>query len=188
MHILLTAYELLSTWSLSALRSMSRYHHYWTKTMASSLLSNFDKECLRNVNARVFTNQMWTDGRRAKTDPKTSHEQSVFTRKTAPPLGGHFHDDWATHVTSRVFTMENAPPGTDCSHVFTIYIWGKKHCTLSAFFSPILTIFKLVRDINKTNILTKFHDDWAKLMTSRVFTRKLPRPLAAIFSTDRNYF
>ena len=40
-------------------------------------------------------------------------------------------------------------------------------------FSPIPTIFKLVRDINKTNVLTNFHDDWAKIVTSRVFTRFL---------------
>ncbi|KAH3800534.1 hypothetical protein DPMN_154167 [Dreissena polymorpha] len=39
-------------------------------------------------------------------------------------------------------------------------------------FSPIPTIFKLVRDINKTNVLTNFHDDWAKIVTSRVFTRE----------------
>ncbi|KAH3857731.1 hypothetical protein DPMN_100344 [Dreissena polymorpha] len=31
-----------------------KYHHYWTKTMASSVFT-------RNVNARVFTNQMWID-------------------------------------------------------------------------------------------------------------------------------
>ncbi|KAH3699927.1 hypothetical protein DPMN_074889 [Dreissena polymorpha] len=39
-------------------------------------------------------------------------------------------------------------------------------------FSPIPTIFKLVRDINKTNVLTKFHGDCAKIVTSRVFTRE----------------
>ncbi|KAH3849239.1 hypothetical protein DPMN_091635 [Dreissena polymorpha] len=37
-------------------------------------------------------------------------------------------------------------------------------------FSPIWTIVKLVRYINKTNVLTKFHDDWAKIVTSRVKT------------------
>ncbi|KAH3862130.1 hypothetical protein DPMN_025093 [Dreissena polymorpha] len=69
------------------------------------------------------------------------------------------------NVTSRVFTclhyihMEKTapPPG---SHVF----------------SPIWTIFDLVRDINETNVLTKFHDDWAKIMTSRVFTRNTAPP------------
>ncbi|KAH3728917.1 hypothetical protein DPMN_054880 [Dreissena polymorpha] len=44
------------------------------------------------------------------------------------------------------------------------------------FFSPIWTIFELVRDINKTNALTNFHDNWAKIVTSRVFTRKTAPP------------
>ncbi|KAH3725728.1 hypothetical protein DPMN_051577 [Dreissena polymorpha] len=39
-------------------------------------------------------------------------------------------------------------------------------------FSTNPTIFELVRDINKTNVLTTFHDDWAKIVTSRVFTRE----------------
>ncbi|KAH3797546.1 hypothetical protein DPMN_151129, partial [Dreissena polymorpha] len=57
---------------------------------------------------------MWTDGQRTKTNPKTSPEQSVIfqlvqeinktniTRKTVPPPGSHFHDDWENNVTSRV--------------------------------------------------------------------------------------
>ncbi|KAH3818783.1 hypothetical protein DPMN_120509 [Dreissena polymorpha] len=84
----------------------------------------------------------------------------------------NFNENWAKNVTSIV---ENAPPTGD--HVF----------------SPIWTIFKLVRDINKrammalvkprwplasgankTNVLTNFHDNWAKIVTSRVFTRKMP--------------
>ncbi|KAH3890947.1 hypothetical protein DPMN_015036 [Dreissena polymorpha] len=43
-------------------------------------------------------------------------------------------------------------------------------------FSPIWTIFELVQDINKTTVLTNFHDDWAKIVTSRVFTRKTALP------------
>ncbi|KAH3696638.1 hypothetical protein DPMN_084114 [Dreissena polymorpha] len=31
-------------------------------------------------------------------------------------------------------------------------------------------------EINKTNVLTNFHDDWAKIVTSRVFTRKTAPP------------
>ncbi|KAH3870904.1 hypothetical protein DPMN_034096, partial [Dreissena polymorpha] len=37
-----------------------------------------------------------------------------------------------------------------------------------------ITIFKLSPDIIKTNVLTKLHEDWAKYMTSRVLTRKMP--------------
>ncbi|KAH3845997.1 hypothetical protein DPMN_088292 [Dreissena polymorpha] len=56
-------------------------------------------------------------------------------------------------------------------------------------FSPIWTIFELVRDINKTNVLTKFHD-WAKkcdfLTVHEPFLlykykENCPVPLAAMF-------
>ncbi|KAH3888345.1 hypothetical protein DPMN_012378 [Dreissena polymorpha] len=97
------------------------------------------------------------------------------------------HDDWAKKCD---FLTEKLPclPG---SHVFqrtgTIFEinshWSKKMTSTKTapppgghVFSPILIIFELVRDINKTNVLTKFHDDWAKIVTSRVFTRK-PAPL-----------
>ncbi|KAH3887421.1 hypothetical protein DPMN_011438 [Dreissena polymorpha] len=70
-----------------------------------------------------------------------------------------FHENWAKNVTSRVITCfdyihieKNAPPTG--GHVF----------------SPIWIIFELVRDINKTIVLTNFNDDWAKIVTSRVFT------------------
>ncbi|KAH3800072.1 hypothetical protein DPMN_153697 [Dreissena polymorpha] len=127
--------------------------------------SNFDKEYLGNVNARVFTNQMRTDGQRTKTNPKTSPEQSVIfqlvqeinttncsiTRKTTPHpwqpyiyktnLFTKFHDDCAKNVTSRV-------------HV--IQLTG--------------TIFELNSRIKETNVLNKVHENWAKNVTSRVFT------------------
>ncbi|KAH3883237.1 hypothetical protein DPMN_007191 [Dreissena polymorpha] len=40
----------------------------------------------------------------------------VLTRKTAPPHGGHCHDDGAKIVISRVFTRNTAPPPG--GHVF----------------------------------------------------------------------
>ncbi|KAH3705286.1 hypothetical protein DPMN_080354 [Dreissena polymorpha] len=113
----------------------------------------------------------------------------VFTRKTAPPPpGSHviqltgtifefhshiketnvltkFHENWANSVTSRVFT---------CFHY--IHIEKNAPPTGGHVFSPIWTIFKLIREINKTNVLTNFHDDWAKIVTSRVFTRKTAPP------------
>ena len=73
-----------------------------------------------------------------------------------------FHEDWTKNVTSRVFT---------CFHY--IHIEKNDPPTGGNVFSPIWTIFNLVRDINKTNVLTNFHDDWAKIVTSRVFTRFL---------------
>ncbi|KAH3862279.1 hypothetical protein DPMN_025245 [Dreissena polymorpha] len=198
------------------------------------LVNNFDKECLRNVNARVFTNQMCTDGQRTKTNPKTSTEQSaifqliqeinktnVLTKlhdgKLPPTLGSHiyktnlftkFHDDWANNVTSTainhslghviqltgtIFQLNSRIKETNVltkfhenwtknvtSRVFTcfhhIHIEKNAPPTGGHVFSPIWTIFELVREINKTNVLTNFHDDWAKIVTSRVFTRKTAPP------------
>ncbi|KAH3809973.1 hypothetical protein DPMN_138355 [Dreissena polymorpha] len=98
--------------------------------------------------------------------------KNVTSRKNAPPTGGNvfspirtivelgqdinktnvltnFHDDWAKLVTSRVFTRE-----------ICHYIHIKKNAppTGGHVFSPIWTIFELVRDINKTNVLTNFHE------------------------------
>ncbi|KAH3884814.1 hypothetical protein DPMN_008799 [Dreissena polymorpha] len=70
-----------------------------------------------------------------------------------------FHEHWTKNVTSRVFP---------CFH----YIHIEKNAPLPGghVFSPILTIFELDQEINKTNVLTNFHDDWAKIVTSRVKT------------------
>ncbi|KAH3821895.1 hypothetical protein DPMN_123663 [Dreissena polymorpha] len=65
-----------------------------------------------------------------------------------------FPNHWTKNVTSR----KTAPlPG---DHVF----------------SPIWTIFELVHEINKTNVLTNFYYDRAKIVTSGVFTRKTAPP------------
>ncbi|KAH3871347.1 hypothetical protein DPMN_034545 [Dreissena polymorpha] len=125
--------------------------------------------------------------------------------KTAPPPGSHvvqltgtifelnshiketnvltkFHENWTKNVTSRVFT---------CFHC--IHVEKNAPPTGGHVFSPIWTIFKLVQDINKTNVLTNFHDDCAKIGTSRVFTRKtapLPGshdPARPSFELDRDF-
>ncbi|KAH3771457.1 hypothetical protein DPMN_172776 [Dreissena polymorpha] len=74
-----------------------------------------------------------------------------------------FHENWAKNVTSRVFT---------CFHY--IHIEKNASPTGGHVFTPIWTILELVRDINKTNVLTNFHDDWAKVVTSRVKTAPPP--------------
>ncbi|KAH3769217.1 hypothetical protein DPMN_170466 [Dreissena polymorpha] len=61
------------------------------------------------------------------------------------------YDDKAKNVTSRV---EN-----DTTTLAAVF-----------FFSPIQTIFELNRLIQKTHVRIKFHEDWTKNVTSRVFT------------------
>ncbi|KAH3893543.1 hypothetical protein DPMN_017691 [Dreissena polymorpha] len=90
----------------------------------------------------------------------------VLTRKNATPPCGHFHEHWTTNVTSRARFHHTVKPYKEncpapCSHVF--------HLTE--------TIFELVQDIIGTHVLTKFHEDWTKNVTSRVLTRKTAMPL-----------
>ncbi|KAH3810783.1 hypothetical protein DPMN_139181 [Dreissena polymorpha] len=88
------------------------------------------------------------------------------------------HEDWTKNVTSRVFT---------CFH----YIHIEKNALPPGghVFSPIWTIFNPVGDINETNVLTKFHDDWAKIVTSRVFTRNTaPHPGSYVFQWTKTIF
>ncbi|KAH3696288.1 hypothetical protein DPMN_083753 [Dreissena polymorpha] len=56
------------------------------------------------------------------------------------------------YVPSRVLTRKTAPPPG--SHVF----------------QQTRTIFKLIQDIVRKNVLTKFHEDWIINVTSRVLT------------------
>ncbi|KAH3730714.1 hypothetical protein DPMN_056706 [Dreissena polymorpha] len=65
-------------------------------------------------------------GQRPILKPHLSNQENC-----PPPPGGHFHDDLAKNVTSRV----KQPPPPPGSH--------------------------------KTNVLTKFHENWAKNVTSR---------------------
>ncbi|KAH3791686.1 hypothetical protein DPMN_145175 [Dreissena polymorpha] len=115
----------------------------------------------------------------------------VLARKNAPRLGSHvfqantnlltkFHEDWTINVASRVLTSLTRELSFFNIRLFTCfhYIHIEKTAPPNGdhVFSPIWTMFELVRDINETNVLTKFHDDWAKIVTSRVFTRKTAPP------------
>ncbi|KAH3774696.1 hypothetical protein DPMN_176084 [Dreissena polymorpha] len=52
-------------------------------------------------------------------------------------------------------------------------------------FLPIRTIFELNCRIQITNVLTKFHEDWANNVSSRLFTYNCPPP---VFSPIRTIF
>ncbi|KAH3816240.1 hypothetical protein DPMN_117753 [Dreissena polymorpha] len=99
----------------------------------------------------------------------------MITLDNVHPGASNFHDDWAkNNVTFRVvFT---------CFHY--IHIEKNAPSTGSHVFSPIWTIFELVRDINKTNVLTNFHDDWAKILTSRVLTSHVIQLTGTIFELN----
>ncbi|KAH3883328.1 hypothetical protein DPMN_007282 [Dreissena polymorpha] len=102
-----------------------------------------------------------------KFDRKINVASRVLTRKNALPPGSHVFQPTGIifctlNVASRV---KNAPPLG--SHFFQAYI---------------LIIFELIQDIIETNLLTKFNEDWAINVASRVLTRKNAPPL---FHDDR---
>ncbi|KAH3786701.1 hypothetical protein DPMN_164810 [Dreissena polymorpha] len=103
-----------------------------------------------------------------ETNPLTKFHDDRKINKNAPPpwwpcfsttgiifdeSSAEFHKDWTINVASRV---ENAPPFG--SHVFRANV----------------TIFELIQDIKKTNLLTIFHEDWTINVASRV--KKCPAP------------
>ncbi|KAH3694684.1 hypothetical protein DPMN_082125 [Dreissena polymorpha] len=157
----------------------------------TNVLTKFHEDWAKNVSSRLFTcfHYLHIDQLTSDTPPTAHIEKkpaqppgghvfppimTIFELvqdiykidENAPYTGGqHIHEDWTKNVTSRVFTCfhyihieKTAPP--PCGHVF----------------SPIWTIFELVRDINKTNVLTKFHDHLAKIVTSTGFTRNTAPP------------
>ncbi|KAH3779301.1 hypothetical protein DPMN_157102 [Dreissena polymorpha] len=110
----------------------------------------------------------------------------IHIEKTTPPPGGHFHDDWANIVTSRVFTRYTAPPpgghvfqGTGIifvlnQHIIWTNILIKLHGDwASNVTSTVFTIFELSRGINETNVVTKFHEDQTINVASGLFTRQM---------------
>ncbi|KAH3834430.1 hypothetical protein DPMN_107755 [Dreissena polymorpha] len=106
----------------------------------------------------------------------------------------NFHDYQQLNVTSRVITSfyyshirKNTPPRWwPCFSTNWHHFWISSKILLGFYYShirknapplgshvfqPNRTIFELIQDINKTNLLTIFHEDWTKNVTSRVLTR-----------------
>ncbi|KAH3889970.1 hypothetical protein DPMN_014037 [Dreissena polymorpha] len=114
-----------------------------------------------------------------------------------------FHDDWPKNVTSSIKTFFDSTVVYRKKNVLTNKChedWEKmrlldcSHKTAPPpgghVLSLITTIFKLNQDIQKTNILTKFYDDWTKNVTSRVFTSFFyyPHPGGHVFLPIRTIF
>ncbi|KAH3894282.1 hypothetical protein DPMN_018439 [Dreissena polymorpha] len=143
------------------------------KTNVQNLTSRvFTRRPSKNVTSRVFTSFF-----------------NLFTRKIAPPTGGHtniltnfnlnrgiigtnlltkFHEEQTRNVASRVFTSTVPPTG---GHVF------QQTRTTFKLNQPIiktniLTNFELDQEFIGTKLLTKFHEDQTRNVASRMFTNK----------------
>ncbi|KAH3876340.1 hypothetical protein DPMN_000180 [Dreissena polymorpha] len=92
-----------------------------------------------------------------------------------------FYEDWGKNVSSRLFicfhyvSIVKTSPNPWRPYIYKIdakNVTSREKMTppplVAMFFLPIRTIFELNRHIQKTPVLTKFHEDWTKNMTSRV--------------------
>ncbi|KAH3811762.1 hypothetical protein DPMN_140177 [Dreissena polymorpha] len=117
----------------------------------------------------------------------------VLTRKTDPPSGRHFHEDWTINVASKIFycrhIMKTAPPPIKRTNVVTkLHEDWTIHVTYRVLtgktdphpgghvFQLTKTIFQLGWDnienkyIIRAKLCTKFHEDQTINVASRVFT------------------
>ncbi|KAH3807964.1 hypothetical protein DPMN_136312 [Dreissena polymorpha] len=133
----------------------------------TNLFTKFHDDWAKNVTSSPFYYINIRKTAPSPWQPCFSTETKVLTK---------FHENLAKNVTSRVLT---------CFHY--IHIEKNAPPTGGHVFSPIWTIFELVREINKTNLstvfeldrdfigtklLTKFHEDRTINVASRVFTNK----------------
>ncbi|KAH3830393.1 hypothetical protein DPMN_103636 [Dreissena polymorpha] len=102
------------------------------------------------------------------------------------------YEDRTINVASRVFTRNNAPPpdiiGTNLLNLLTKSVSKPRPPPLGDYvFQPTGTVFKLIKDIIGTNLLTKFHEDLTIntkfhydlkiIVAPRVLSRKNAPPL-----------
>ncbi|KAH3888097.1 hypothetical protein DPMN_012122 [Dreissena polymorpha] len=137
---IMTIFELIrDIYKIDANNVTSRKTHVLTK---------IHEDRTKNVTSRVFTCFHYIHI--VKTSPPPGGHISIKPMNTAPPTGCHLNDDWASNVTSTMFTG-----------------------------------FELDRGINRTNVLTKFHEDRTINAASGVFTIQMLTAHDARRTTDK---
>ncbi|KAH3835353.1 hypothetical protein DPMN_108704 [Dreissena polymorpha] len=144
---------------------LTKFHENWAKNLTSRV-----EKCSAHWRPCFFTD--WTIFELVRDINKTN----VLT---------NFHDDWAKIVPSRVFTRKNAPPTG--GHVFQ-RTGTTFELNQHIIVANILTHFELDRDIIGTNLLAKFHENRTIKVASRVFTNKSHLSNQPCYSTERNHF
>ncbi|KAH3822195.1 hypothetical protein DPMN_123968 [Dreissena polymorpha] len=158
----------------------------YTRYIKTNILTKFHDDWTTNVTSRE----------KEKTNPPPPWRPCFCTDPSIFELNRRiqetnvltkFHEDWAKNVSSRQLTCfhyihfeKTAPPPG--SHVFPL----------------ITTIFKLIRDIHitnatnvtsrETNILTKLHEDWAKMCLLYCSHKIAPLPGGHVFQLITTIF
>ncbi|KAH3702252.1 hypothetical protein DPMN_077262 [Dreissena polymorpha] len=129
---------------------LTKFHRHWTTNVTSSVITRF----------------------------YYSHTRTIFKL-----IRDMFHEDWTINVTSRVlkrfyYTLKLYKE--NCHDHWRPLLTRKNcHATWQPCFSTTGTIFELVQDIIRTNVLTKFFENWTINLTSTVKTA--PPPCGHVF-------
>ncbi|KAH3846434.1 hypothetical protein DPMN_088735 [Dreissena polymorpha] len=173
---------------------LTKFHEDWTINVASRVLTKKNAPPLAAMmNLLTKFHEDWTINMASRVKNAPPLDSHVFQAKITifkliqDIIGTNFltkfHEDRKINVASRVLTRKNAPPFG--SHVFQptgiifelvqdiigMNLLTKKNAPPlgSHVFQANVTIFK-------THVLTKFHEDWTKNVTCRVFTIKTAQP------------
>ncbi|KAH3873613.1 hypothetical protein DPMN_036851 [Dreissena polymorpha] len=129
----------------------------------TNLFTMFHNDWANNVTFKVHVIQL------TELNSLITYFHYIHVKKNSPPTGGQvFSPIWTIfeHVRDINELMKTAPPTGGHAKNLTKFHenWAKKLIEkCPAHWRPY---------INKTNVLTNFHDDWANIVTSIVFTRK----------------
>ncbi|KAH3816376.1 hypothetical protein DPMN_117892 [Dreissena polymorpha] len=92
---------------------LTKFHEHWTKNVTSKAFTCFHYLHIEKTTpppgGHVFFH----------VDLAKIVTSRVFTRNTAPPPGGLLHEDWASNVTSTVFTSFKLSRGMNGTNVLT---------------------------------------------------------------------
>ncbi|KAH3858412.1 hypothetical protein DPMN_101036 [Dreissena polymorpha] len=180
---------------------LTKFHEDWTINVASR--ENCPVSWQPCFQAKVTIFELIQDiiGTNLLSKFHEDRKINVPSRENAPPLGGHvfqptsiifvviqdiivmnlltkFNEDQTINVAFRVLTS---------FYYSKIYRHKRKNALPlgSHVLQANVTIFDLIQDIIQTNLLTKFHEDWAMNVPSREFTRPMLTPHNSQRTTDK---
>ncbi|KAH3817787.1 hypothetical protein DPMN_119342 [Dreissena polymorpha] len=142
------------------------------KDFLSNVAPNYLSKLTNNLKNRFIETEILEC---MKCDGKTDRWTDVITFELyrsiiETNLLTKFHEDRTRNVGSKVFTRKTAPPtGGHVFHRAVITVELNQHTIKT----NILTNFKLDQGIIGTNLLTTFHEDLTRYVASRVFTNQM---------------
>ncbi|KAH3857308.1 hypothetical protein DPMN_099914 [Dreissena polymorpha] len=139
----------------------------------TNLQTKFHEDWIINVASRELTRQMLTPHNAQKAITKTTMEYP-YARKCMNEMEDHEARKCMKEMEYHKAKIARTNCAQKDRHGLTHGQTKRSHVIQLTG-----TIFELNSRIKETNVLSKFHENWAKNVTS---TRKMPRPLAACFS------